>query len=468
MFIPLSEIGRSARQSGPSSSSHLFARTRAAQPRLPQVHLFDSELGPHVLVADGTRIYKVGSEVAAVLAHGLETRDSELVNAVLLQLGLDTQPYITDEPLAPPPVRALSLAISQKCNLGCTYCYADGGSFGALPKQMSLETALAAVDLLFKDVMSGERVNLTFLGGEPMSNRAVVCAATRHADLRARETGAKLNLSITTNGTLLTPEDGEFFEEHGFSVTISLDGIGKSHDAQRAFKNGRGSYDRIIERTRPLLASQRKMQVSARVTVTPQNLDLPAVLEHFIELGFHSVGFSPMLSSPTGQGEMQGTDLLVMLDQMIAAGQEFERKVVAGVRYPFLNMVNAMREIHRGTHRPYPCGAGAGYMGVSADGYLSACHRFVENEAGAMGDLTAGVDQQRQGQWLADRHVHRQEPCRSCWARYMCGGGCHHEVIQRGRPSCDYIRGWLHYCLQAYIRLSEARPEYFGYPTALA
>jgi uncharacterized protein len=57
--------------------------------------------------------------------------------------------------------------------------------------------------------------------------------------------------------------------------------------------------------------------------------------------------------------------------------------------------------------------------------------------------------------------VHRQEPCRNCWARYMCGGGCHHEVIHRGRPACNYIRGWLHYCLQAYIRLLERCPEYF-------
>ena len=58
------------------------------------------------------------------------------------------------------------------------------------------------------------------------------------------------------------------------------------------------------------------------------------------------------------------------------------------------------------------------------------------------------------GRLVRARHVHRQEPCRSCWARYLCGGGCHHEVISRGRPACDYIRGWLHYCLEAYLRLS--------------
>jgi uncharacterized protein len=204
------------------------------------------------------------------------------------------------------------------------------------------------------------------------------------------------------------------------------------------------------------------MQVSARVTVTPRNLDLLQTLNEFLDLGFHSVGFSPMLSSPAGRDEMEADSLRTMLEQMMACGNEFERRFLAGERYPFANLLNALREIHRGTHRPYPCGAGAGYLAVSAEGGLFACHRFVGDEPGAMGDLATGVDQQRQNRWLADRHVHRQEPCRSCWARYLCGGGCHHEVIHRGRPACEYIRGWLHYCLGAYVRLLAARPDFFG------
>jgi len=245
-------------------------------------------------------------------------------------------------------------------------------------------------------------------------------------------------------------------------VTISLDGIGETHNRLRPFRDGRGSYDRIIANVNPLLKQQRRMQVSARVTVTPDNLDLRGTLDALIKLGFHSVGFSPMLSSPNGSGEMESRELSVMLERMIGCGQQFESHVERGERYPFLNMMNAMREIHKGTHRPYPCGAGAGYLGVSAEGGLYACHRFVGDEGGKMGDLKGGIDRTKQNAWLAARHVHFQEPCRSCWARYLCGGGCHHEVIRRGRPACDYIRGWLEYCLQAYIRLMEKRPDYFA------
>jgi uncharacterized protein len=427
---------------------------RMSSPRTPRIHLLEGSLGGHLFVADGSRLFGADADLFASYDAAMASGGTEAIDELLRQAGLAGRPLIDDAPLPPPPLRALSLAIAQKCNLGCTYCYAQQGEFGGPAKNMELTEALRAVDLLVGAAEPGARLNLAFLGGEPLVNRIVLRAATLRAVELAGGRGAKITFSITTNGTLLTEDDGRFFEQHGFAVTISIDGPQEVHDALRPFKGGGGSYDAVMKRAAPLLKMQQKMQVSARVTVTPRNLVLRRTLDTFIAAGFHSVGFSPMLSAPTGEGEMQSEDLELMLGEMIDCGREFERASRNGRRYPFANMVNAMREIHRGTHRPYPCGAGAGYLGVSAEGELSACHRFVGDEEGAMGSLDDGVDLSRQADWLAARHVHRQEPCQSCWARYLCGGGCHHEVIRRGRPACDYIRGWLHYCLEAYLRLS--------------
>lgn len=294
------------------------------------------------------------------------------------------------------------------------------------------------------------------MGGEPLLNRPVLRAATEYAARLARDRGLRLTFSLTTNGTLLTDDDADFLEGHGFAVTVSLDGVGAVHDALRPYRGGQASYERILARVAPLLARQRRMQVSAR------NLDLKATLDEFIGLGFHSVGFSPLLASPTGQAEMDQAALAEMLAGMVACGEAFERQVLARRRYPFANMALAMQQLHLGTHRPYPCGAGAGYLGVAASGELAACHRFVGDEAGAMGHLATGADLPRQRQWLTERHVHRQQPCQGCWARYLCSGGCHHEVIMRGRTACDFIRGWLHYALGAYVRLAAGQPAYFG------
>jgi len=436
-----------------------------SKPRSSEIHLLRSGAGCHVLVVDGNRFYDIDqrgfASLDAAIAEG-RTQDA------LAAMGLAAPTCAVDAAPAAPPIRSLSLAVAQKCNLGCSYCYARQGSFGAAPRNMSIATARAAVERLLSDAERSSRVNLAFLGGEPLVNRAVLRQATRFAADEAARRGVSIRFSITSNGTLIDESDGDFFEEHGFAVTISLDGPAEVHDQLRPYKGGRGSFDRVLHNIEPLLVRQRRMQVSARVTVTPLNLVLRETLDAFIALGFHSVGFSPMLNSPDGRGELTHYGLADMLEAMIDCGEEFERRTVKGDRYPFANLLLALQEIHKGTHRPYPCGAGSGYFGVSADGDLFACHRFVGDSAGALGSLARGVDRTRQNAWLVERHVHRQEPCRSCWARYLCGGGCHHEVIHRGRPACDYIRGWLHYCLGAYARLSVAAPALFSANTLAA
>ena len=444
-----------------SLNSVLTPQPAPAQlPSGPDFHLFYTDDGPHLLLVDGSQIFKIDEELEQQLARAILS-GQQAARSVLSEHSLGLTRFMGDEPLVAPPVRALSLAVAERCNLGCTYCYAEGGSFGGTPRNMPWEIAEASVHRLLAEAKTGERVNLAFLGGEPLVNRDLIRQAT---ELAARLAGIRkipIGFSITTNGTLLNADDAAFFERYGFAVTVSLDGVGEIHDRLRPTKGGRGTYERAIANVKLLLERQRRMQVSARVTITPANLGLRAILDHFVDLGFHSVGFSPMLSAPTGRGEMQAPDLGVLLDEMIACGREFERRTLAGERYPFANLMTALEEIHRGTHRPYPCGAGAGYFGVSAAGSLFACHRFVEDDAAAMGHVESGVDRDRQRRWLAERVVDRQEPCRSCWARYLCGGGCHYEAIHRGRPACDYIRGWLEYAIGAYIRISTRKFDAF-------
>lgn len=438
----------------------------APPPPSGDFHLFDTDDGPHLLLVDGSQIYKIDPALEHQLKSAHAAGGPEL-SVVLSKHGLGVTRHIDGIPPVDPPVRALSLAVAERCNLGCTYCYAEGGSFGRTPRNMSWEVAAASIHRLMADARPGERVSLVFLGGEPLMNRDLIRRATEVAVDAAARRKIAIGFSITTNGTLLRESDADFFERYGFSVTVSLDGVGGAHDRLRPTKAGRGTYDRVIANVKPLLARQRSMQVSARVTVTPANLGLRDVLDEFVALGFHSVGFSPMLRAPNARDEMKSPELGILLDEMITCGREFERRTAAGEQYPFANLITALAEIHRGTHRPYPCGAGAGYFGVSATGGLFSCHRFVEDDAASMGDIWHGVDRARQRNWLADRIVDRQEPCRSCWARYLCGGGCHYEVIHRGRPACDYIRGWLEYVLGAYVRLSMRGPDLFARSIAL-
>jgi uncharacterized protein len=415
-----------------------------------ELHLFDSVIGSHLFVVDGSRIYDVPPEVADRLS-------------ALDLFPLDSFPrYINGQPLAPPPLASISLNVAQACNMSCSYCYADTGKFGGRSRLMSLEVAKATVDRLIAESDPTVGLVVGYMGGEPLLNRSVVHETTRYAAQAAQAANRQMRFSITTNGTLLQKEDAELFSEFPFTVAISVDGDREQNDPIRKMNDGSSSYDRL-QRGLALLARYGKPQhLAARITITPKTKELLPILDHVISLGFDEVGFAVVLVSPDPSLAFAPEDFTRLLQEAIACGKKALQELKAGRSYPFSNLETALQEIHRGSHRPYPCGAGAAYLSANAEGKLFACHRLIDDPQFAMGSVWEGSDRQARTTHLTHNHVDYIEPCKQCWARYLCGGGCYHEVSRRGRIGCDYIRGWLDFCLSAYVELSTIHPEYFN------
>lgn len=438
-----------------------------------KIRVFRSAQGAHVFVVDGSRIYDVPDAVADKLERLLTSTPDPARDAVLAaELGLPLWggagapgPRIDGTPAAVPPLSALSLNVMQACNLSCGHCYADEGRFGGSARAMPRETAYAAVDRLLAEAVPGAAVVIGFMGGEPLLARDLVHEVVRYAVDAGARSGHAVRFALTTNLTTVRPVDAELFAAHPFTVSVSLDGDRAGHDSLRRVPGGASAYDRLRAGLEVLARCGRPPHLSARVSVTPRTGRLREILEHGISLGFDEVGFAAVVSAPDPAYEIDAGAFTGFLEQMVECGEAALRELSAGRPYPFGNFRTAMHELHSGSHRPYPCGAGAGYLSASAEGGLYACHRLVDDPAFAMGSLDQGTDRAARERHLAARHVDRAEPCRSCWARYLCGGGCYHEVSRRGRPGCDYIRGWLAFCLRAYVELSQAAPEFFQEPT---
>ncbi|WP_299810323.1 radical SAM protein [uncultured Roseibium sp.] len=423
---------------------------------MTDLHPFRSPHGAHVLLVDGSRIYDVDEDSYAEAAVGKVP--AGLRDAVRTQ-------YVDETAYRPGGLRALSLNVAQGCNMSCSYCYADEGRFGAHARLMSVDMGRMAAERFLNQVPPGQDAVLGYMGGEPLLNARVLHEVTRFAaDLAARR-NISLRFSVTTNGTLLRDEDITLLGDFPFSVAISLDGGRATNDAQRRLRNGQSAYDRTVEGIRKLTSAKRRPRhVSLRATVTPRSGELPMMLEDMFALGVDEAGFAPVLASPDPKDMFDAADFDRFLTGMIACGERAVGALSDRQRFPFSNFETALGEIHRGSHRPYPCGAAAGYASVSAEGGLFGCHRAIDDPAFAIGSIEDGADREAQRDFLERRHVLQQEPCRTCWARFLCGGGCHQEVLARGRVGCDYIRGWLEFCLSAYADLSSRIPDYFDEP----
>lgn len=423
--------------------------------------LFESAVGCHMLAVDGSRIYDLDRETFAETGA-----DPAVTDAILArEAGAQLRPYIDDVTPDLPPLHALSLNVAQTCNLACGYCYADEGRFGGRRRLMDEATARRAVELLLDQAEPTGSAVLGFMGGEPLQNRPLVQGVAEWAAAEASRRGIRLGFSITTNATLLTEADADFLSDHRFTVAVSLDGPPAVNDRQRPDRRGGSSFERARAGLEKIL-TRSGAHVSIRATVTPRTGPLLPILDSLLELGAHEVGFAPVLVSPNPALAFAEEDFAALLAHMIACGEAAKTALLDRRRYPFSNFETGLHEIARGSHRPYSCSAAAGYGSVSADGGLFACHRAIDDAAFRIGDLQSGPDDEARRAFLDDRHVLRQDPCRTCWARFLCGGGCHHEVSARGRPGCDYIRGWLRFLLASYAEISELRPAYFQEPDA--
>jgi len=424
----------------------------------PLWHTVRSDVGVHLLVVPGSKLFDIDDEFAQALQRGdpsaLDAVTSELSDAVA-ESALEVVPDTTTP-------QSISLNVSSACNLGCSYCYAGGGRFGGAQRStMSWETARAAVDRLALLSDPAAPITIGFMGGEPFLSRDLIHRVVDYARQLGAARRQPVRFSVTTNGTLLDHRDIAMLRENAFAVTVSIDGGQALNDAQRPLKSGGSSYSLIAKRLRPLLEQPGNVRLGARVTVTAGEANLRNRLDAIVALGFAEVGFSPVRGGgPSGAG-LAPDDWPSYLAEMIGVARGELTAVLSGGSIRLTNFAIALRQLHRGACMPYPCGAGGGYFSVAADSTWYACHRAIGQDDYAMGD-NAGLNEGRRGDFLRERHVHAQPTCRSCWARYLCSGGCHHEASDRTDSSCGFIRGWLEFCIKSYSELLRWQPQWFA------
>jgi uncharacterized protein len=86
-----------------------------------------------------------------------------------------------------------------------------------------------------------------------------------------------------------------------------------------------------------------------------------------------------------------------------------------------------------------------------------------------MGDVFSGIDADRYREWLRDLHIERRDPCRTCWARYLCGGGCRADAVLAtgdaavANPvSCERIRRTYELAMAIFLEVDERDPGFLS------
>jgi MoaA/NifB/PqqE/SkfB family radical SAM enzyme len=132
------------------------------------------------------------------------------------------------------PLRYVDFNITDKCNLRCEHCFAV--NFKKIDRPcMKIEDYRRVM----KEANRLGAVNFSFQGGEPL-------LFPRLEELIVASAPYKNIISVTTNGTLLTPERAKKLKKIGVDIfTISLDSLDAGeHDC---FRNKEGAFAKTLQ-----------------------------------------------------------------------------------------------------------------------------------------------------------------------------------------------------------------------------
>lgn len=366
------------------------------------------------------------------------------------------------------PVNTVILNVNTGCNLACSYCYKEDLATPAHGNRMDFATAARAVDLTFEAAAERPFVNVVFFGGEPLTNVPLIRQVVDHAESRARETGKRIDFSLTTNATLLSDELIDYFQAHRFGLTISMDGPIDIHDRHRRTIGGKGTYDVVSERVRALLARYTARPVGARVTLTAGVTDVVRIHHHLKhDLGFAEVGFAPVTTADRSVFNLNGAELRQVFDGLKELGRAYLEAALAGGNTGFSNMHQLLTDFTEGTAKALPCGAGIGLLAVASDGDITLCHRFTGSDLPTFGNVNTGWDREA-ARGFVERAANRNDTgCSTCWIRKLCAGGCYHEAYARHadplHPNvhyCELMRDWVEFGLSVYAEIKQRNPEF--------
>lgn len=367
------------------------------------------------------------------------------------------------------PISTLVLNITTGCNLSCSYCYKEDLTTPAKSRDMDIATARKSVDLLLEESAERKKVNLVFFGGEPLRRLDYIKDVVTYAETRGREVGKDVDFSLTTNATLLSDDVVDYLDEHRFGVAISMDGPKLQHDKNRLTVGGKGSYDAIIPKVRRILERYRSRPVGARVTLTAGNTDVVAIHAHLRdEIGFAEVGYAPVTAGDNAFFNLTERELLDVFEGFKRLGHAYRDAAVQGRNTGFSNLHQLMTDLHDGTRKALPCGAGVGMLAVDKDGGLNLCHRFTGSDMPLFGTLADGIDKPALGAFIDARLDKEGTGCATCRIRNLCAGGCYHESYARyGDPQhptyhyCEIMRDWVDFGIEVYVDIMTHNPSFF-------
>lgn len=327
----------------------------------------------------------------------------------------------------------VTLQITQSCNLRCKYCiYSENSNLSQRShssNKMTFDTAKKALDFYWDHSRDSDSALIGFYGGEPLLEYPLIVKIVEYAERIFA--GKKISFHVTTNATLLTDEMIDFFLEHNFSMTFSLDGPREAQNRNRVFPNGNGTFDLVMDAiTRMYEKDPNKFKdANLSMVIDPVQdyegflklINLPCFDKINVIYGPVEVDAEPLGFSSEFVAEHNYDQFLGMVKYYRNSEQGYRNHVEKERVESFDIDIGKMSTINLGPVATPggPCIPGKIRLLVDCFGNFYPCEKVDEDSCMRMGSLDKGFDFEKIRYLLNVGQVN-PEQCKSCWAFSLC------------------------------------------------
>jgi uncharacterized protein len=375
----------------------------------------------------------------------------------------------------------MNIYVSQGCNLGCNYCFNQGGTFGGKSSLMKMDTAKDVLSFILNIAKTGrhKRMGINLFGGEPLLNPKVVHYLARGLmDFNLADNPTKINIILSTNGTIYEPEVFSIFKEmpERAVVAISLDGSKQNHDKNRPFlkRIQDSSFDIIAANIKKIVENDIPHSVTCVVSKPFDFIGMSKMLHEMKvkkleikQLNYHIHGKDDLPETFEREFNQWRTNYIDYSDYHLDY-MDGPHLTHVDRFYKFFDFARKYGKTD-GLAQKLACGVADDKVGIAADGNIFPCEAFLRHDEFIFGHVKSGFDQEKFAgfqKWILKEGQNRIDhpKCKDCFAKKMCGGGCYAESFDRdgtlesaNLEQCDFIRETLKVDL---YYLSETQKRY--------
>lgn len=337
----------------------------------------------------------------------------------------------------PADVRSLTILPTSNCNFSCSYCYAAAGHNG---KELDFRHLKVVLDY-FIDPGRIAPCDLYISfggGGEPFLSWEIVRQGLEYAGDLGKKYGFSLHFSFASNGSVITDEILATLPDYHVKANISFDILPEIQNLQRRH------YDLVARNLDRLVAAGIVPSINA--VITPDNVDLQEKMaEHMAYRfpGIRRMSFDPVIGGDLFLDEKALKVFYRRYTEQFFIARRRGRELGIDVNSIKLRETNLLRD------RACPGG-----FDLTPEGTVSVCFLVSSSKEPFYDEFVYGhvspedqlvLDEDKFSR-LVHSDVNDSEACRSCFARWHCGGGCYYQNLRYGPGLkaiyCEFTRNF--------------------------